>query len=123
MSKRSRGETVRRWIEKYCRIPLGPDRGKLVRLTVEQCAIIHQIYDDPDGLQNIKFDDPELSAYLALVHLASPEATENKAAPSFETDSFTIWSAAGSPDLRRVLQRHGETVICPALGTRFPAAA
>jgi hypothetical protein len=123
MSKRSRGERTIRWIEKFCRVPFGPDRGKMLRLSPAQCAVIREIYDNPDGLQSIRFDDPELAAYLTLVHLVSPEAVESKAAPAFETDSFTIWSAADSPDLRRVLQRRGETVICPALGTRFPAAA
>jgi hypothetical protein len=129
MSKdRSRSGKIIRWIEKFCRVPLGPDRGKMLRLTPEQCATIRRLYDAPDGLplddgQSIQLDDAELAAYLALVHLASPEAVDQNAAPAFETNSFTVWNAADSPDLRRVLQRRGETVVCPALCTSYPTAA
>ena len=46
-----RGGRVIRWVEKHCRVPLGPDRGKMLWLSPVQCEIIHQIFDAPDGLQ------------------------------------------------------------------------
>jgi hypothetical protein len=59
-----------------------------------------------------------------LVHLCSPEALKNSNFhPAIVTDSFTVWNAAASSELRRVLKREGEAIICPALGTRFPWAA
>jgi hypothetical protein len=29
------------WIEKHCRVPLGPDRGKMLRLSLVQCEMRH----------------------------------------------------------------------------------
>jgi hypothetical protein len=64
-----------------------------------------------------------LSAYLALLHLCGPEAVWPWATPPhFESDIFTVWSSSG-PHLRAVLKRTGEVIVCPELGTRFPAAA
>lgn len=37
-------------------------------------------------------------------------------------DTFTTWNAVG-PDLRAVVKRDGERIVCPELGTRYPAAA
>ena len=34
----------------------------------------------------------------------------------------TTWAATG-PRLREVLKRTGEIIVCPELGTRWPAAA
>jgi hypothetical protein len=39
-----------------------------------------------------------------------------------EHDTFTVWGAAG-PRLREVLKRDGERIVCPQLGTGYPAAA
>jgi hypothetical protein len=38
------------------------------------------------------------------------------------TDAATVYAAAG-PVLRRELRHDGATVTCPALDTRYPAAA
>jgi len=67
--------------------------------------------------------DQELAAYLALVHLASPEAVgTSNFRPQLDVDIFTVWNATG-PTLQAVLKREGEAVVCPELNTRFPAAA
>jgi hypothetical protein len=42
--------------------------------------------------------------------------------PQFYTDSLQVWAATG-PDLKEVLKRDGEAILCPELGTRYPAAA
>ena len=34
-----RGGRVIRWVEKHCRVPLGPDRGKMLRLSPVQYEI------------------------------------------------------------------------------------
>jgi hypothetical protein len=122
---KTRGEQVICWIEEYCRVPLGTARGRMMHLSTAQRETIRKIYDAPNGPQNIPVtDDRELAAFLALVHLCSPEALENSDFhPAIVTDSFTVWNAADSPELRRVLKREGEAIICTALGTRFPWAA
>jgi len=37
-------------------------------------------------------------------------------------DTWTVWRAT-SPDLQAVLKREGAALVCPKLGTRYPAAA
>ena len=107
------------WIEKFCLIPSGPDRGQHVRLTDVQRDLIRKIYDHDES---IPVDGP-LSAYLALLHVCGPEAVRPWPQPvHFAVDIFTVWNATG-PDLRAVLKRDGERIVCPELGTRYPAAA
>jgi hypothetical protein len=120
---RSRGYRAIDWIEKYCLYPAGPERGLRVRLSQQQCAIIRTIYDHPDGRQAHTIDSNPLAAYLALLHVCGPEATRNEeSVPIVATDIFTVWNAAG-PDLKAYLKRDAGHVVCPELGTRFPAAA
>jgi hypothetical protein len=54
--------------------------------------------------------------------VTGPLAAEAKGdfRPNMETDVFTIWNAAG-PGLREVLNRTGQGIECPELGTRFAA--
>lgn len=41
--KRSQSYMNMKWIEKYCRIASGPERGAWVRLTPEEFAILRRI--------------------------------------------------------------------------------
>jgi hypothetical protein len=110
-----------RWIEKHCVIPGGPDKGRYVHLSSAQKESMFKIYD---GSESLPVDDLELAAYLALLHLCGQEATGgNDFIPQISVDTFTVWAASESPTLRPVLERKGEHVICPALGTRYPRAA
>jgi hypothetical protein len=123
MDKR-RSAPVIRWIEKHCRIPSGPHKGWSVLLTIAQQQTIHQIYDAPDAPCSVPVtEDRELAAYLALVHLASHEATLKTPVPPLNVDPWTVWNASDSSTLRPVLKREPDAVVCPELGTRFPRAA
>jgi hypothetical protein len=92
---------------------------------MEQEEIMRRIYDAPGAPLSVPVtDDRELAAYLALVHIASPEAlNETPIMPVLNVDPWTVWNAADSPTLRPVLKREADAVICPELGTRFPRAA
>jgi len=70
----SRGGYVAGWIEDYCVVPSGPDRGRRARLSVVQCQTINEIYNAPDGPLDLPVTDKTLAAYLALVHLCGYEA-------------------------------------------------
>jgi hypothetical protein len=63
-----------------------------------------------------------LAAYLALLHVCGPEAVQHDFRPAIAPDLFTVWGAVG-PKLREVLKRDGERIVCPELGTGYPAAA
>ena len=117
---KSRGRKNIFWIEAYCIVPSGPDRGRRVKLTPVQREIVRKIYDTPDEPRP-DIDDP-LAAYLALLHVCGPEALQKEFKPDASTDLFTVWNATG-PDLRAVLKRHGAYVVCPELGTQYPSAA
>ena len=47
--RRTKGSRNIRWIERYCRIPDGPDVGKPVKLREWQKREIRKIYDNPVG--------------------------------------------------------------------------
>jgi hypothetical protein len=119
--RKNRGAKNAHWIEKYCLIPSGADRGRRVRLTQAQRETIARIYDGNEIVEVA----PPLSAWLALLHLCGPEAVldvTNVSQPRFHVDLFTTWSASG-PDLKGVLMLQGDHIVCPELGTRYPAAA
>jgi hypothetical protein len=122
--QRTRAERNIRWIEKYCRIPTGPDKGRFARLSNAQKDLMFKIYDAPDGAQALPVQDPELAAYLALIHVCGQEATGgNDFIPQISVDTFSVWNAAAGEELRKVLERKGERIVCPALGTRYPRVA
>jgi hypothetical protein len=111
------GERHILWIEKYCVVPSGPDRGQRVKLTPLQKETVRRIYDS--GEKNVPVKRP-LSAYLALLHVCGPEAVQPWAEPPrFEADIFTVWNSAGL-SLRAVLKRDCERIVCPKLGTIGP---
>jgi len=81
--KRSRGLRKIAWIESMCRIPDGKHVGQPVRLTKPQKEWINRIYDTPTrtfilsmARKNAK---TATSAFLLLLHLCGPEATEQPA--------------------------------------------
>jgi hypothetical protein len=120
---RGRGLSAVKWIEKYCLVPSGPNKGDPVALTAEERHVIHHCYDDPNGLQYTSDIGQPLAAYLVLLHICGIEAVKHSTAPpQLHTDIFTLWGAAG-PVLREYLKRQGESVTCPALDTRWPTAA
>jgi hypothetical protein len=118
-----RGTRNIRWIDEFGVVPTGPHRGERARLTVAQREMIRRMYDAPDGPLDLPVTDKELAAWLALLHLCGPEAVGTPDfRPGVDTDIFTLWAAAG-PELRAVLKREGERIVCPELGTRYPAWA
>jgi hypothetical protein len=117
----SRAERNIKWIENYCLAPHGPEKGQHVVRTHAQRDAIRRIYDTP-SLPPPDINGP-LAAYLALLHICGLEAVHNRdAARQFIADIFTLWNSVG-PDLRAVLKREGDVVICPELGTKYPPAA
>jgi hypothetical protein len=119
MPRKTRVQRNIAWIEKYCLVPSGPDRGQRVKLTRHQRDIIRAIY----GRDETVSVGAPLSAYLALLHVCGPEAVRPwPTPPANNADIFTVWNATG-PDLREVLKRDGASVVCPELGTKFPATA
>jgi hypothetical protein len=107
------------WVEKYCLIPSGPGKGQPVRLSGEQRAVIRRIYDHEGGVAPVPVGP--LAAYLTLLHVCGPEAVVGGSPPQFEVDFFTLWASATK--LRPWLERDGEHITCPALGTGWPRAA
>ena len=64
-----------------------------------------------------------LAAYLALFHIAGPrDLAAHVSVLPLSADTFTTWNAVG-PDLRAVVKRDGERIMCPELGTKFPPVA
>jgi hypothetical protein len=115
--KQARGGRAIRWIEAYCLVPGGLDRGQHVRLTLAQRAIVREIYDNgPNGAPPVI---GTLAAYLALLHVCGPEALQKEFRPELSADIFTVWGAVG-PDLRAVLKRDGGLI--PELGTSYSVA-
>jgi hypothetical protein len=118
----TRGECNVRWIEIFCLVPSGEDKGKHVVLTPEQRATVRRIYDHPDHEPpRVQVDGP-LAAYLALLHVCGLEGRDRNPCPLVSTDIFTAWGATG-PDLKAVLQHDGGHIVCPELGTRWPTTA
>jgi hypothetical protein len=121
MRQPTRGDSAILWIEKFCVYPNGAERGQHVSLRQGQKEIVRRAYDHPDGLAGSRICG-HLAAYLALLHICGPEALrKDDPVPQFYTDSLQVW-AATSPDLKEVLKRDGEAILCPELGTRYPAA-
>ncbi len=74
----TRGERNAAWIEKFCRVPEGKDRGKSVRLRDWQVAELRKIYDTPTRTAILSFGRKNgktaLIAFIVLLHLCGPEA-------------------------------------------------
>ena len=114
------GQKAANWIEAYCVYPHGFDKGQHVRLTVEQKEILRRIFDRNESPGEIS---APLSAYLALFHVAGPrDLAAHVSALPLSADTFTTWNAVGL-DLRAVVKRDGEHIVCAELGTKFPPVA
>lgn len=118
MKEQTRAERNRQWIENYCLVPHGPDKGQRVRLTPEQLDTVRRIYDEAE---HPEITGP-LAAFIALLHVCGPEAVKGDLRPAVNADIFTTWNAVG-PRLREVLTRENGCIHCPQLGTRYPMAA
>ena len=90
------GQKAIYWIEQFCLVPFGFDKGQYVRLTTAQKEILHGF---STATKRREIAAP-LSSYLALFHIAGPRylAAHVSALP-LSADSFTTWNAVG-PDLR-----------------------
>ena len=100
-------------------VPFGFDKGQHVRLTTEQKEILRKLFDNDESPEIA----PSLSSYLALLVVAGPRAlAERMTGIELDGDVFTTWAATG-PDLKSVLKPNGAQIVCPELGTRYPAAA
>ena len=119
---RTRGQRAVGWMEKYCLYPRVPHAGQLVRLTQVQRELLLRLYDRPEQQPQEPLRGP-LAAYVALLHICGPEAVgQQDARPPVEVDVWTLWGAT-SPDLKAVLRRYGDSIVCRELGTRFPPVA
>lgn len=81
--KRTRGEKVCAFIEKFCRAPEGDRIGELIRLEPFQRRFILEVYDNPYGTHSAylsiarKNGKTSLIATLLLAHLVGPESVVN----------------------------------------------
>jgi hypothetical protein len=90
-------------------------------LTQAQRRTLRGIFDGDEGLE-IEITGP-LAAYLALFNICGPRTLAVRVPrTSLSADIFSVWAATG-PDLKAVLKRDGECVVCPELATRYPVAA
>ena len=126
MTKRPKTRSARAldWIQAYCVTPRGPERGKFVRLSEMERETVRKIYDHPEGVQPLPVKG-RLAAFLALLNVCGPEAIardKQQRRPQCAIDVFTVWASA-TPALREVLKHEGEHIVCPELGTKFPATA
>ena len=76
--KWTRGERNAAWVESFCRVPEGRDRGKAVRLRDWQVAEFRRLYDSPTRTFIVSFGRKNgktaLIAFIVLLHLCGPEA-------------------------------------------------
>ena len=116
----SQSQKVRHWIEHFCVVPHGVNKGQHAVLTIEQKQTLRRIFDTDESPGEIT---APLASYLALVVVAGPRASaERLTGLELDADIFTTWAATG-PDLKSVLKPNGAQIVCPELGTRYPAAA
>jgi hypothetical protein len=121
MKHLSRADRNIRWVQKYCISPSGPSMGQRVYLSDIERQQVRELYAAPGGPQDMAVSG-RLGSFLVLLHLVGPEARRDFKGPVVKVDVWTLRRAA-SPDLQQYLQRHGERIVCPELGTRYPAAA
>ena len=108
------------WIENFCVVATGFDKGQHVRLTIEQKETLRRIFDTDESPGEITAPLPR---YLALLVVAGPRAlAERLTGVKLDADIFSMWAATG-PALKSVLRRDGEQIICSELGTKFPPVA
>jgi len=125
------------WIERYCVVPEGRDRGQPVRLRPWQRRDLVKIYDNPAGTRTAiisfgkKNGKTSLAAMLLLLHLCGPEAVPNSQLPSTaqsRDQAAVLFALAAkmvrlSPRLNAVLVIRDslKQIYCPDLGTLYRA--
>lgn len=83
VKRRTRGEKVIAFIEKYCRVPEGQHVGKPLVLDPFQKEFILDVYDNPVGTSTAflsiarKNGKTGLIAGILLAHIVGPEAVQN----------------------------------------------
>lgn len=114
------GKKAANWIENFCVVPFGFDKGQHVRLTTEQKEILRKLFDTDELPGEIT---APLSSYLVLLIVAGPRAlAERISGCELGADVFTTWAATG-PVLKSVLRIDGERIVCQELRTQFPPVA
>ena len=114
------GQKAAHWIEDYCIVPHGFNKGQLVVLTTEQKEIVLKVFDTDKVPAEIA---APLSPYLALLALAGPRALADRLTGiELNADVFTTWAAVG-PDLKSVLRIDAGVIVCQELRTQFPPVA
>jgi hypothetical protein len=99
------------------------DEGQFV---VRLLATLGRELIKPVALANVRFGAHNgLKSDIAPYPKSAQHATSTDAETAWTSDRRTDIAECltDSPELRRVLKREGEAIICPALGTRFPWAA
>ena len=117
---RTPAQKTARWIENFCVIPFGLERGQHVRLTEQQREILRKLFDGDESPGEI---NAPLVSYLALLALAGPRPlAERMSGIELGADIFTTWAATG-PALKSVLRIDCGEIVCSELGTKFPPVA
>lgn len=131
----TRGERNCAWIERYCRVPEGRDRGKPVRLRDWQVNELRRLYDSPTRTFILSFGRKNgktaLIAFLVLLHLCGPEAelgseivsgarSRDQAAMVFRYASKCIRLSADLSEIIRIRDTAKE-LECPDLQTTYKA--
>jgi phage terminase large subunit-like protein len=101
----TRGERNAAWVETYCVVPEGKDRGKPVHLRDWQVDEFRKIYDTPTRTAILSFGRKNgktaLIAFIVLLHLCGPEA---------ETGSEVV-SGARSRDQAAMVFRYASKCV------------
>lgn len=117
--KKTPGQKAANWIENFCVVPFGFDKGQHVCLTAEQRETLRRVFETDEATEITA----PLSSYLALLVVAGPRVlAERLTGIQLSADVFSMWAATG-PALKSVLRVDGEHIVCQELRTRFPPVA
>jgi phage terminase large subunit-like protein len=131
----TRGERNAAWVEAYCVVPEGKDRGKKVRLRDWQVDEFRKIYDSPTRTAILSFGRKNgktaIIAFIVLLHLCGPEAelgseivsgarSRDQAAMVFRYASKCVRLNADLSAIVRVRDTAKE-LDCPQLQTAYKA--
>ena len=131
----TRGERNAAWVEQFCRVPEGKDRGKPVRLRDWQVAEFRRLYDTPTRTFIVSFGRKNgktaLIAFIVLLHLCGPEAelgsevvsgarSRDQAAMVFR---YAVKCVRLNPDLSEIVRVRdtAKELECPDLQTAYKA--
>src|SRR5690625_4951738 len=131
----SRGLRNAAWIQQFCMVPEGKDRGKWVRLRDCKVAELRKIYDTPPRTAILSFGRKNgrtpLIAFISLLHLCGPEAelgsevvsgarSRDQAAMVFRYASKCVRL---NPDLSEIVRIRdtAKELECPDLQTVYKA--